>query len=38
MMATESNPRDSLRTEKLSLLILAVCVVVLVGLLVFHPF
>lgn len=38
-MATESpTHRDSLRTEKLSLLVLALCVVVLVGLLVFQPF
>ena len=38
-MATESATRkDNLTNEKLSLLILAVCVVVLVGLLVFQPF
>ncbi len=38
-MATESTGRrDNLRVEKLSLLILALCVVVLVGLLVFQPF
>lgn len=38
-MATTSNKRkDTLRSEKLSLLILALCVVVLVGLLVFQPF
>jgi hypothetical protein len=38
-MAAEPNQRkDSLKVEKLSLLILALCIVVLVGLLVFRPF
>lgn len=38
-MAAESNQRkDSLKVEKLSLLILALCIVVLVALLVFRPF
>jgi hypothetical protein len=33
-----SSTQDSLRTEKVSLIILAVCLVVLVGVLVFRPF
>jgi len=38
-MASDSSPRkDTLKVEKLSLLILTLCVVVLVGLLVFKPF
>jgi hypothetical protein len=38
-MAAESNQRkDSLKVEKLSLLILTLCIVVLVALLVFRPF
>jgi predicted RND superfamily exporter protein len=37
-MASETSTRDSLKSEKLSLLILAVCVVVLVSLVVFRPF
>ena len=37
-MATESSTRDNLRTEKMAVLILALCVAVLVGLLVFQPF
>jgi predicted RND superfamily exporter protein len=37
-MASEPSTRDSLKSEKLSLLILAVCVVVLVSLVVFRPF
>jgi hypothetical protein len=38
-MTPESTPRkDTMKTEKVSILILALCVVVLVGLLVFHPF
>ena len=37
-MATETSTRDSLKTEKISLLVLAGCVAVLVALLVFRPF
>jgi hypothetical protein len=38
-MAAESTARkDTLKVEKLSLLILILCVVVLVGVLVFRPF
>ena len=38
-MAAETNARkDSLQVEKLSLLVLALCIVVLVYLLVFRPF
>ena len=38
-MAAESNPRkDTLKVEKTSLAILAACIIVLVGLLVFRPF
>jgi hypothetical protein len=38
-MEVESSARkDNLKVEKLSLLILILCVVVLVGLLVFRPF
>jgi hypothetical protein len=38
-MAADSTARkDNLKVEKLSLLILILCVVVLVGLLVFRPF
>lgn len=38
-MAAESNTgKDNLRFEKVSTLILALCIVVLVGLLVFRPF
>lgn len=38
-MAAESIPRkDNLRVEKTSLLVLALCIVVLVGLLIFRPF
>lgn len=38
-MAAESTPRkDSLRVEKLSLLVLTLCIVVLVYLVVFRPF
>jgi hypothetical protein len=37
-MASVPSTRDSLKSEKLSLLILAVCVVVLVSLVVFRPF
>lgn len=37
-MTPEPSTRDSLRTEKVSVLILAVCVAVLVSLLVFRPF
>jgi hypothetical protein len=38
-MATEPNTgKESLRFEKVSSLILALCIVVLVGLLVFRPF
>ncbi len=38
-MEAESNPRkDSMKVEKLSLLLLTLCVVVLVYVLVVHPF
>ncbi len=39
-MASENitTGKDKLRVEKVSLLILALCIVVLVGLLVFRPF
>jgi hypothetical protein len=38
-MTAESKPRkDTLRTEKLSLLVLSLCIVVLACLLVFRPF
>lgn len=38
-MAAETNTRkDSLKVEKLSLLVLTLCIVVLVYLLVFRPF
>lgn len=37
-MTIESSPRDSLKTEKISLLILAICLVVLVGVLIIRPF
>ena len=38
-MAAETNaPKDSLKMEKLSLLVLTLCIVVLVYLLVFRPF
>ncbi len=38
-MTAESKPRkDTLRTEKLSLLVLTLCVLVLTCLLVFRPF
>lgn len=39
LMEAESNPRkDSMKVEKLSLLLLTLCVVVLVYVLVVHPF
>jgi hypothetical protein len=38
-MAAGSNPRkDTLKAEKTSLAILAACIIMLVGLLVFRPF
>jgi len=38
-MTTESTPRkDTMKVEKLSLLILSLCIVVLVYVLVAHPF
>jgi hypothetical protein len=37
-MPTESSARDSLKTEKISLLVLAGCVAVLVAVLIFRPF
>jgi hypothetical protein len=38
-MAAETNtPKDGLQVEKLSLLVLTLCIVVLVYLLVFRPF
>jgi predicted RND superfamily exporter protein len=37
-MAVESTRKDSLKVEKVSLLVLTLCIVVLVCLLIFRPF
>lgn len=38
MAAESTTGKDKLRFEKLSLVVLALCIVVLVGLLIFRPF